>query len=222
MKLFSTKHIVISMLSSACAGALSATQIASQTIIHHAIRRTATPRPLVPLFPTNTSCTSNKQEQDKENKKRHEYIALPDGYKVINYVLSENRRCMFIIAKHEKSAQTHLYAVLVYDRKQQKCISSAIHQSEITSLAIHPAGTYFATISKTVSKDGASKAKSTGNCTQQTDTTVAVWETLTGKPRKTWYHLKDVSWVRFMHDADGITVGTNPKPQESHPNTPHA
>lgn len=219
MKLFSTKYMSVCILTSALAPALSASQVARQPLVCKAIQRAGTPRPPVPLFPTNTS---NKQEQDKENKKRHEYIELPHGYKVINYVLSNNGRCMFIIAKHEEAAQAHLYAVFVYDRKQQKCIASAIHQSEITSLAIHPAGTYFATISKPESTDEASKAKSTGKCMRPTGTIVAIWETLTGKPRKTWYNLTNISSVRFMPDKDGISFGGDNNPQESHPNTPRA
>jgi hypothetical protein len=214
MKLFSTNYIVIYLISSACAYALNASQTACQPLVFKAIARALTPRPPVPLFPTNTqyAVTTTKQEQEKESKKRHEYIQLPREYKVINYTLSG--RCMFIIAKHEESAQAHVYAVLVYDREKQKCIAQAIHPSEITNLAIHPAGTYFATISKTVSTDDRMQITNTN--------TVAVWETETGKPRKTWYHLKDVSWIRFMQDKDGISFGGNTNPQESLPNTPRA
>jgi hypothetical protein len=214
MKLFLTKYIVISLITSACAHTLSASQTACQPLVFKAITRALTPRPPVPLFPTNTqyAVTATKQEQEKESKKRHEYIQLPREYKVIDYVLSSNGRCMFIIARHKESAQAHVYAILVYDREKQKCIASAIHPSEITSLAIHPAGTYFATISKTVSTDDRIPATNTN--------TLAVWETETGKPRKSWYHLKDVSWVRF--DKYGISFGGNTNQQEAHPTTPRA
>lgn len=216
MKLSSTKYIAVCILALAFVHTLGASQAAPQYIVDKAILRALTPRPPVPLFPTNTprTVTTTKQEQEKESKKRHEYIKLPRGYKLINYVWSKSNPCMFIVAEHEVSAQSHLYAVFVYDREEQKYLACAIHPNGIIDLAIHPAGIYFATVSKT---------GTTGDHLQRTDTnTVAVWETLTGKPRKTWYNLTNISWVRFMQGKDGISFGGNPNPQESHPTTPRA